>query len=102
MSMLDKLLNTDPEVSRMKKEERDARLQERRDRIKQKNEETKKRRQEMQKERAEKQSNRKSIIKAAPVEEECLKVNVSDINEDLVEEESDIEEVKYIRPRTRR
>lgn len=102
MSMLDKLLNTDPEVSKMKKEERDARLQERREKIKQKNEEIKKRRQEMQKQRAEKQSNRKSIIKTAHVEEESLKVDDSDINEDLVEEESDIDEVKYIRPRTRR
>lgn len=102
MSILDKLLNTDPEAAKIRKEEKEARLKQRQDRVKQRHEEIRKRREELRKERQEKLVNRKSTTKTAHVEEQVEEEDIVDIKEELVQEESDIEEVKYIRPRTRR
>lgn len=98
MSLLDNLLNTDPEVSKKKKEERSKKLVEKKERIKKRHEEIKSRRESMKKNRAEKLGSKKHNVKVTVVADELVE---EDIKVDELDEVKTKEETKYIKPKSR-
>lgn len=96
MSLLDKLLNTDPERIEQRKVERETRLSEKKARLKERREEQKKRREEMRNRR----NSNKSNVQITPDETEISDGIVE--AENAEQEKADDDDVKYIKPKHRK
>ncbi|MFZ7121243.1 MAG: hypothetical protein ACOWWH_09860 [Eubacteriaceae bacterium] len=103
MSILDKFLNTDPEISKKREEDRKKRIQDKKERTKKRNEEIKKRREERIKTRAKTraETRTKTAKTTNSVSAEVEEKNIDD--KPIVSNPNTTEEyeTKYIKPRQR-
>lgn len=99
MSILDKLLNTDPEITKKREEDKKKRIEDKRERTKKRNEEIKRRREERNKLRS--KTRTKTTNSVSAVVEEKKEKNIDD--EPIVSDSKTTEEyeAKYIKPRQR-